>query len=66
MEEKEKWGRRCKKLLDDFEQMRRYRKLKEEALSGELALEDAMDLSQHRQHDYGGGGDGDDGREETA
>jgi hypothetical protein len=36
--------------------MRRYRKLRDE-----LALEDAMDLSQERHHD--GGGDG--GREET-
>ena len=32
MEEKEKWGRRFKQLLDDIEQMRRYRKLKGEAL----------------------------------
>jgi hypothetical protein len=41
-------GRRCKKLLDDLEEKRGYCKLQEEALDpvcGELALEEAMDLS---------------------
>jgi hypothetical protein len=40
--------RRCKQLLDDLKEERRYCILKEEALDllcGELALEEAMDLS---------------------
>jgi hypothetical protein len=41
-------GRRRKQLLDDLKEKRRYWKLKEEALdrlNGELALEEATDLS---------------------
>ena len=42
-------GRRRKRLLDDLKEERGYWKLKEEALGrnvcGELALEEAMDLS---------------------
>jgi hypothetical protein len=38
-------GRRRKQLLDDLKEKRRYWKLKEEALCGELALEEATDLS---------------------
>jgi hypothetical protein len=38
-------GGRLKQPLDDFTETRRYCKLKEEALFGELALEEAMDLS---------------------
>jgi hypothetical protein len=41
-------GRRRKQLLDDIKEKRRYWKLKEEALDrmcGELALEEATDLS---------------------
>jgi len=39
-------GRRRKKLLDDLKEQRRYSHFKEEALDrGELALEDALDLS---------------------
>jgi hypothetical protein len=39
-------GRRYKQLLDEFKGKRRYPNLKEQAL--ELALEEAMDLSQNR------------------
>jgi hypothetical protein len=41
-------GRRCKQLLDDEKEKRRYRKLKEEALDRfyeELALEEAVSIS---------------------
>jgi len=38
-------GRRRKQLLDDRKETGGYRKLKEEALCGELALEEAVDLS---------------------
>jgi hypothetical protein len=41
-------GRRRKQLLDDLNEKRRYRKLKEEALDrtcGELALEETTDVS---------------------
>jgi len=38
-------GRRCRKLLDDLKERRGYSNLKEEALYGEQALEDALDLS---------------------
>jgi hypothetical protein len=38
-------GRRRKKLLDDLKEGRGYSHLKEEALCGELALEEALDLS---------------------
>jgi hypothetical protein len=38
-------GRRLKQPLDDLTKTRRYCKLKEEALYGELALEEAVDLS---------------------
>jgi hypothetical protein len=38
-------GRRRKQLLDDLKEKRRYWKLKEEAPCGELALEEATDLS---------------------
>jgi hypothetical protein len=44
-------GRRRKELLDDLKKRRCYCKLKEavlDALSGELALEEAMDLTQDR------------------
>jgi hypothetical protein len=37
-------GRRRKQLPDNFKETRGYRKLKEEALFGELVLEEAMDL----------------------
>jgi hypothetical protein len=43
--------RRCKQLLDDFKEKRRYCKLKGEALDilgGELALEEARGLSQDK------------------
>jgi hypothetical protein len=40
--------RRRKHLLDDLKETRRYCNLKEEALSGEFALEEAMDVSQDR------------------
>jgi hypothetical protein len=42
-------GRRHKQVLDDLKEMRRYWQLKDEAvtaLSGNLAVQDAMDLSQ--------------------
>jgi hypothetical protein len=49
-------GRRRKQLLDDLKEKRRYCKFKEEALDrtcGELALEEAMDLSYDRlQNEY--------------
>jgi hypothetical protein len=41
-------GRRCKQLLDDVKEKRRYWKLKKEALDrfcDELALEEAVDMS---------------------
>jgi hypothetical protein len=41
-------GRRCKQLLDDLKEKRRYWKLKEKALDRtyrELTLEEATDLS---------------------
>jgi hypothetical protein len=38
-------GRRRMKLLDDLKERRWYSHLKEEALCGELALEEALDLS---------------------
>jgi len=38
-------GRRLKQLLDDLKETRRYRKLKEEALRGELASEEDTDPS---------------------
>jgi hypothetical protein len=38
-------GRRYKQLMNDLKEKRRYWTLKEEALCGELALEEAMDLS---------------------
>jgi hypothetical protein len=38
-------GRRRRKLLDDLRERRGYSHLKEEALDGELALEEALDLS---------------------
>jgi hypothetical protein len=38
-------GRRRRKLLDDLKERRGYSHLKEEALRGELALEEAWDLS---------------------
>ena len=38
-------GRRCKELLDDLKERRVHSHLKEEAVSGELALEEALDLS---------------------
>jgi hypothetical protein len=38
-------GRRIKRLLDNLKEKRRCWKLKEEALYGELALEEAADLS---------------------
>ena len=38
-------GRRRRKLLDDLKERRGYSHLKEEALRGELALEEALDLS---------------------
>jgi hypothetical protein len=45
-------GGMCKQLLDDVEEKRRYCNLKEDGLdrtlSGELALEGDMDLSQNR------------------
>ena len=37
-------GRRHKQLLDDLKETSRYWKLKEKALCGDLALEEAMDL----------------------
>jgi hypothetical protein len=37
--------RRRRKLLDDLKERRGYSHLKEEALCGELALEEALDLS---------------------
>jgi hypothetical protein len=48
---KEKRGRRCKQLLDDVKETRRYRKLKEETLDRfyeELVVEEAVDMSQDR------------------
>jgi len=42
--------RRRKRLLDDFKEKRGCRKLKEEALCGELTLEEAMD---RRKRNYG-------------
>ena len=42
-------GRRCKQLLDDVKEIIGYWKLKKEhyiALSGEVALEEALDLSE--------------------
>jgi hypothetical protein len=41
-------GRRRRKLLDDLKERRGYSHLKEEALCGELALEEALDLSYER------------------
>jgi hypothetical protein len=41
-------GRRRKQLLDDLKEKRRCWKLKDEALCGELTLEEATDLSQDR------------------
>ena len=41
----ERRGRRRRKLLDDLKERRGYSHLKEEALYGELALEEALDLS---------------------
>jgi hypothetical protein len=41
-------GRRCRKLLDDLKERRGYSHVKEEALiatCGQLALEEALDLS---------------------
>jgi hypothetical protein len=38
-------GRRRRKLLDDLKERRGYSHLKEEALYGELVLEEALDLS---------------------
>ena len=38
-------GRRRRKLLYDLKERRGYSHLKEEALCGELALEEALDLS---------------------
>jgi hypothetical protein len=38
-------GRRRRKLPDDLKKRRGYVHLKEEALCGELALEEALDLS---------------------
>jgi hypothetical protein len=35
----------CKQILNDLKEKRRYCKLQEEALGGELALEEAVDLS---------------------
>ena len=42
-------GRRRRKLLDDLKERRGYSHLKEEALCGELALEEALHLSVVRQ-----------------
>jgi hypothetical protein len=38
--------RNCKQLLDDTKEVRRYSKLKEEAVCGEIVSEEPMDLSQ--------------------
>jgi hypothetical protein len=38
-------GRKRRKLLDDLKETRGYSHLKEEALCGELDLEEALDLS---------------------
>jgi hypothetical protein len=40
-----KQGGRCEQLLYDVKETRGYRKLREEALCGELALEEVVDLS---------------------
>jgi hypothetical protein len=48
MEETGRRGRRSKQPLDDLTETKRYCKLKEEALCGELALEESMDLSYDR------------------
>jgi hypothetical protein len=45
MEVTERRRRRRRKLLDDLKERRGYSHLKEQALSGELALEEALDLS---------------------
>jgi len=47
-EETGRRGRRCKQLLHDLKEKKGYRKLQKQALDricGELALEEAMDLS---------------------
>jgi hypothetical protein len=51
---REKRGRRCKQLLDDVKEKRRYWKLKEEAQDrfyDELAVEEGVDISQERLSD---------------
>jgi hypothetical protein len=44
----ERPGRRRRKLVDDLKKRRGYSHLKEEAVCGELALEEALDLSSDR------------------
>jgi hypothetical protein len=47
---KRRRGRRCKQILDNLKENRRYQKLKDEALeyTGELTLKKAMELSKDK------------------